>query len=294
MPDDLLADRAGRRVPRGSPAATEVVLRSMPRLMALVAAALLAGGGAAPYPAAASDDGGRAAAGGELRAVQAGRWLRLFNGRNLRGWIPKIRGHEPGENFARTFRVANGVLQVSYAGYDAFGDRFGYLFYKKPFSHYRLRFEYRFVGAQVAGGPAFAFRNSGVMLHSQPPRTMTLDQAFPVSLEVQLLGGEDTGERSTANLCALGIDVVVKGQVNTAPCTPSTSKTYRGDAWVGVEVEVRGGKTIRHFVDGEEVMSYASPQLDPDSPDVQSLLAKRPHRREVVTRGWIALRVLRK
>ena len=34
------------------------------------------------------------------------KWIQLFNGRNLDGWIPKITGYETGENFANTFRVA--------------------------------------------------------------------------------------------------------------------------------------------------------------------------------------------
>ena len=221
--------------------------------------------------------------------ASGGRWIHLFNGRNLNGWRPKISGYRLGDNFANTFRVEDGVLKVSYDGYGAFDDRFGYLFFRKAYSHYRLRVEYRFVGAQVPGGPPWAFRNSGVMIHSQPPRTMSIEQAFPVSLEVQLLGGTDTGERSTANLCTLGTRVVMNGMLNPQRCTGSTSKTYRGDVWVTVEVEVRGGETIRHFVEGEEVMSYREPRLDEDDPDAKRLLARRGARRKRLGRGWIAL-----
>jgi hypothetical protein len=41
-----------------------------------------------------------------------------------------------------------------------FNGEFGHLFYKEPFSYYRLVAEYRFVGSQVSGGPAWAMRNS--------------------------------------------------------------------------------------------------------------------------------------
>ena len=93
-------------------------------------------------------------------------WIQLFNGRDLDNWIVKIRGHEPGANFAGTFRVEDGLMTVSYDGYGDFDDQFGHIFYKDSFSHYHLRVEYRFVGEQVAGGQDWAWRNSGVMLHS--------------------------------------------------------------------------------------------------------------------------------
>ena len=68
---------------------------------------------------------------------------------------------------------------------------------RTPFSYYRLAAEYRFVGEQVPGGPAWAIRNNGLMLHSQHPQTMLKDQDFPISIEVQLLGG--LSERQAAH-----------------------------------------------------------------------------------------------
>src|SRR5262245_57977153 len=115
-------------------------------------------------------------------------WLSLFNGKDLNVWIVKIRRHAVDDNFAETFRVSNGMIQVRYDKYTTFDEQFGHLFYKQPFSHYRLRVEYRFVGEQVPGGPEWAVRNSGAMLHSQDPRTMPIGQDFPISIEFQLLG----------------------------------------------------------------------------------------------------------
>jgi hypothetical protein len=206
-------------------------------------------------------------------AEPADKWIPLFNGRNLEGWIPKIRGHEAGVNFADTFRVEDGLLQVRYDGYgDQFNNRFGHLFFHKPFSHYRLRVEYRFVGEQLPDGPGWAWRNSGMMLHGQTPESMTLDQEFPVSIEVQLLGGAETGERSTANLCTPGTHVVLDGKLHTPHCTNSQSKTYRGDQWVTVEVEVRGNTSIRHLIDGQVVLEYSQPQLDPGDATARRLI----------------------
>src|SRR5688572_12667837 len=101
--------------------------------------------------------------------AEEGEWIQLFNGRNLDGWTPKIKGYKAGENFGNTFRVEDVVLKVSYDAYDKFDGRFGHLFYKDKFSHYRLRVEYRFVGDQSPGGPNWAIRNSGVMVHGESP-----------------------------------------------------------------------------------------------------------------------------
>lgn len=191
-----------------------------------------------------------------------GEWISLFNGKDLSGWKPKIRGAEFGENWGNTFRVEDGLLKVRYDGYDNFGERFGHLFYKNNYSHYILRLEYRFVGDQVEGGPGWARRNSGVMIHGQAPETMSLNQKFPVSIEVQLLGGEGDEKRPTLNLCTPGTNVVMNKKLFKKHCTNSSSKTYSGDQWVTCEIEVRGNKIIRHKIDGEVVLEYTQPQLD--------------------------------
>jgi hypothetical protein len=201
-----------------------------------------------------------------------GKWIPLFNGKNLDGWTPKIRGYELGENFGNTFRVKDGVLCVSYDQYDTFDGRFGHLFYKDTFSHYVLRLEYRFVGDQCPEGPGWAFRNSGVMLHGQSPESMAKNQDFPVSIEVQMLGGNGRDKRSTGNLCTPGTHVVMDGKLITRHCTDSRSQTFHGDQWVTLEVEVHGNRMIRHIVNGEPVLEYEQPQLDETDPDAQKLI----------------------
>src|SRR3954447_19635852 len=124
--------------------------------------------------------------------AQNQKWVQLFNGKNLDGWVPKFSGFDLGVNYNDTFRVENGLLKVSYDKWTDFGNppHFGHLFYKNgKFSHYVVAVEYRFLGEQVKGGPGWALRNNGVMLHCQPPETMGKDQDFPISVEAQLLGG---------------------------------------------------------------------------------------------------------
>jgi hypothetical protein len=188
-------------------------------------------------------------------------WIQLFNGEDLSDWDIKIRGYELGVNYKNTFQVEDGLLKVSYGGYDTFKEEFGHLFYKKPFSHYRLRVEYRFVGQQVTDGPGWAFRNNGVMVHSQSARSMGLDQDFPISLEAQLLGGADEGARSTMNLCTPGSSVVIDGRFREEHCIESRSDTYRGDQWVTAEMVVRGDVVIHHIVEGDTVLTYTRPEM---------------------------------
>ncbi len=188
-------------------------------------------------------------------------WIQLFNGKNLNGWTPKIAGHPVGENFANTFRVKDGYLTVSYDGYDSFANQFGHLFYKDKFSYYIIAVEYRFIGDQAKDGPAWATRNSGIMVHGQPVETMQKDQDFPISIEIQLLGGLGKGPRTTANLCTPGTNVERDGKLFTPHCLNSTSKTYDGNQWVRVEVVVKGGESIDHRVEGVSVLKYERPQV---------------------------------
>jgi hypothetical protein len=199
-------------------------------------------------------------------------WISLFNGKDLTGWTPKVKGYASGENYANTFRVENGILKVSYDGYPKFDGKFGHLFSQRKYGHYRLRLEYRFVGDQCAGGPTWAFRNSGVMIHSQSPESMRKDQDFPVSIEVQFLGGDGQKTRPTGNVCTPGTHVVMHEKLITQHCTDSRSKTYHGDDWVAAEVEVHGNGTIKHMINGEIVLSYEKPQLDESDADARTLI----------------------
>ncbi len=204
--------------------------------------------------------------------MPTGEWISLFNGKDLNGWTPKIRYHKLGENHANTFRVEDGLLKVRYDGYDEFNETFGHLFYKTPFSNYKLRVEYRFVGDQCKGGPGWATRNSGVMLHGQDPTTMAVDQDFPVSIEAQMLGGNGKDDRTTANLCTPGTNVVMKDKLITRHCISSKSKTYHDEQWVTLLLEVHGDGTIKHIHDGEVVLEYEQSQLDPKDPKTKSLI----------------------
>ncbi len=188
-------------------------------------------------------------------------WTPIFNDKDLNDWQIKISGHPLGENYNNTFRVVDGKMQVNYDYYESFGTSYGHIFYKNPYSTYKLRFQYRFFGEQANDGAEWATKNSGVMLHCQNPESMELNQYFPVSIEVQLLGGMDKGERPTANVCTPGTHIVMENETVTTHCIESTSKTFRGDQWVNVEILVKGNELISHKINGEKVLTYSKPTI---------------------------------
>jgi hypothetical protein len=188
-------------------------------------------------------------------------WIQLFNGKDLADWDIKIKGYDLNDNYKNIFSIEDGIMKVRYEGIDTFNNEFGHIFYKKPFSEYKLRIEYRFTGDQVPGGPSWAFRNSGVMLHSQSAASMLKDQDFPVSIEAQFLGGDGVAERTTSNVCTPGTHIVMDGKLITQHCNNSKSKTYHGDVWVTAEFVVLGDSVIHHILEGDTVLTYYKPQV---------------------------------
>jgi len=194
-------------------------------------------------------------------------WIQLFNGKDLNDWVIKIKGSPLGENYKNTFRVEEGIIKVSYSEYEKFNGEFGHIYYKTPFSSYKLRVEYRFTGVQCPGGPGWAFRNSGIMFHCQTPESILLNQDFPVCIETQFLGGPGVGERPTMNVCSPGTHIVMNDTLNKQHCNTSSSKTFHGDVWVTAELVVYGDSIIHHIVNGDTVLTYSKPQIGGDLPE---------------------------
>jgi hypothetical protein len=234
---------------------------------------------------AACASGGRPATDPDARE-----WTQLFNGRDLTGWKIKFKGQDLGVNLHDTFRVADGLLQVRYDKWTGFNGEFGHIFHDRAFSHYIVAVEYRFVGEQVTGaGPrlAWALRNNGIMAASQSAESMGKDQDFPISLEVQLLGGLGRGPRTTGNLCTPGTNVHFGDTLITRHCINSTSKTYDGDQWVRVEAMILGDSLVKHIVNGDTVMTYRKPVMGGGA--VSGTKAGVYREGTPITRGYISL-----
>jgi hypothetical protein len=206
-------------------------------------------------------------------AADEGDWRSLFNGRDLAGWTMKINKHPLGDNYANTFRVEDGMIKVSYDGYGKFDEQFGHLYSNQAYSNYILRLEYKITGAAIADSPPWAKLNSGVMIHSQSPLTLGLDQAWPASMEFQFLAVGATAGRQTGNVCTPGTNLAMKGKVLTDHIIDSSSRLFPVDEWVAVEVEVHGNEEVIHRVNGVEVLRYQHPQLDPTEASAKALMA---------------------
>ncbi|HEY8994871.1 MAG TPA: DUF1080 domain-containing protein [Lacunisphaera sp.] len=201
-------------------------------------------------------------------------WISLFNGKDLDGWVVKVAKHPMGDNFADTFRVEHGVIKVSYDKYGKFDQQFAHLYSALPYSHYILRLEYRFTGTPMLDAPEWAGRNSGVMIHSQSPLTMTVPQLWPVSMEVQFLCVDSKAGRQTGNACTPGTNLEINGKLTTDHIIEASHSSLSPmDEWIAVEVEVHGNDEVIHRINGVEVLRYQHPQLDPRDPDAQRLLA---------------------
>jgi hypothetical protein len=182
---------------------------------------------------------------------------------DISNWIVKIHHHDVGVNYGNTFRVEDQMIKVRYDQYDGdFNEQFGHLYYQQPYSHYRLKLQYRFTGVLHPGAPSYTLRNSGVMFHSQDPRTMPKEQNWPISVEMQFLGGlSDGNPRPTGNMCSPGTEVVYEGEIFPGHCINSTSDTYDGDQWVSAELIVLGDSLVYHLINGDTVLQYSKPQI---------------------------------
>lgn len=204
----------------------------------------------------------------ESKTIEVEDWISLFNGKDLTGWDIKIAGLDINDNYKETFVVEDSMLRIKYDNYENFENKFGHLYYKTPYSYYKLSFDYRFTDEQIPGGSNWNVRNSGIMLHSQSAESNAYNQNFPVSVELQLLGGlSDNKERPTANVCTPGTAVVMGDTINYKHCIKSNSKTYFGDQWVHAEALVMGGESMTFIVENDTVLSFKLPQIGATIPN---------------------------
>lgn len=199
--------------------------------------------------------------GDEKKETNSEEWSSLFNGKDLTGWDIKIKDHPIGENYKNTFRVEDSMIRVVYSDYDKFNNQFGHLYTQTPYSYYKLKLQYRFVGDHVPDAPIWSDRNSGVMLHSQSAKSVNLNQDFPVSLEFQFLCGNGKDTVPTGSVCTPGTFITYGGKVYTGHIMQSNSKTYLKNEWITAEADVYGDSLIRHIINGDTVLTYTKPAI---------------------------------
>ena len=68
-------------------------------------------------------------------------WIALFNGTDLSDWTIKFANQDLNVNHLNTFRVQDSMIRIGYAQYDTFEDAYAHMYYKRPFSYFKLRFD---------------------------------------------------------------------------------------------------------------------------------------------------------
>lgn len=202
----------------------------------------------------------------KINNADAAVWENLLDKEHIKKWNIKIRGEQYDFNYLNTFVVSESMIEVSYDNYKTFDQKFGHIFYSDSLSYYKLQFEYFIHGEHVKDAPAYTVYNSGVMLHAQPPTSMTFNQGFPMSLEMQLLGNSgEVNNNFTGNLCTPGTQVSINNTLRTDHCINSSSPKYETGRWIKASVDVYGDSLINQKIEGDIVLSYTQPILKYES-----------------------------
>jgi hypothetical protein len=216
------------------------------------------------------------------------KWQRIFDGKTLTGWTPKITGRALGEDPLGMFTVHEGAIRVSHKNYTKFEGEFGHLFWKAPLGAYRIRFEYRLFGEPLPGIKVWQNSNSGLMFHAQAPATMRRDQDFPVSLEMQLLGIPRPTAEPSGNLCTPGTTVIFEGKRDPRHCILSSSPLLPVGRWTRAGLEVLPNGEITQSIEGKPVLRFSAAELDPEDKDARPLIAAAGGKL-ALRQGYIAL-----
>ncbi|AYB35579.1 DUF1080 domain-containing protein [Chryseolinea soli] len=218
----------------------------------------------------------------------ADEWRNLFNGSDISNWIVKINHHPVGDNYGETFRVEEGMIKVRYDHYKKFDGQFGHLYYKSPFSKFHLSLEYQFIGQVRDDAPANTALNSGVMFHAQDPRTMNVDQGWPICVEMQFLAELEDGQpRPTGNMCSPGTEILFNGKRYESHCLDSSSPSYKPGTWVKADLIVLGDSLITHLINGDTVLQYSKPTIGGGSVEEYNTSEWQPGK--ALKSGFIAL-----
>lgn len=111
----------------------------------------------------------------------------LFNGKDFTGWY-LVSGQKRLENDTnRLFTIHDGMVHMYQFAEDKSDQKFGYMITEKEYSHYHLRFEYKW-GKKKFDGKVGTKRDAGVLFHCIGP-----DGVWPKSIECQVQEG-DTGD----------------------------------------------------------------------------------------------------
>lgn len=200
-------------------------------------------------------------------ASAASEWRSLFNGEDMTGWTTTLEHLAPGEDPDHLVQVHDGMIHM-YRDTPA-GSKvpFGVITHDDTFSHFHLRFEYRWVGKQFEPR-AKMLRDAGLLYHVKDA-----SKIWPAGLECQVQEG-DTGDIVFINTGGLTWmrphdDPAPDGQGEAGmlpenggvprwfpPSWPYIGRFEEADSpsgWNQVEVIVHGSESAVHIVNGRTI-----------------------------------------
>lgn len=158
--------------------------------------------------------------------------IRLFNGKNLKGWTPYLWDPQAKQQDTRTpmsavWSVEKGVLKCT-------GKPTGYIRTEKEYENYKLSLEWRWPEGTTRG-------NSGVLVHTSTPNALG---QWPKSIEVQLALG------NAGDFWVIGTQLQVpdleKRRKDRRHINLTDDSEKPVGQWNKMEIEARGDELIVH------------------------------------------------
>lgn len=191
-------------------------------------------------------------------------WIKLFNGTDLTGLEVLVEGGKAGEDPKGYVTIHDGMIHMYQNTPDTEAVKFGVVMTKKEYSHYRLRFEYKWGTKKFAPRKEDKFKRDGGLLY----HVWDASKIWPGSVECQVQEG-DTGDLIFLQAGGLvGIDpkeprfyqpIPEGGKAESILTTGFHYVAKRGvadttDGWNTVEIVVRGGREAVHIVNGKALI----------------------------------------
>jgi hypothetical protein len=221
-------------------------------------------------------------------AAQRG-WIALFDGKSLDGWYIYLQKHQKNEDPARVFQAEDGAIHVYKDQPAGSAVPAGYLATETPYSHFRVRLEYKW-GTKKFAPRTDQRRDAGLLYH-----VVGADAVWPRCIECQIQEN-DVGDcftvrgvrvAATVEMATIetpgGPKLLPRYKPPAAGGAPKVvgdrgiarivkSSTHEHDGWNTVEVEVRGSQGALHIVNGHTVFEASElRQLGPDNENWQPL-----------------------
>jgi hypothetical protein len=216
-------------------------------------------------------------------------WQPLLKGNNLDGWYTYLQQQGKNSDRQRVFQVEDGVLHIYKDVPNGTTMPFGYLCTEQEYSHYRLRFQYRW-GKNRFAPRTGALRDSGVLYHCVGPDGAFLG-VWPRCVEYQVQEG-DTGDiYAVGARISATVDGSGKFQEPSSGGKTTTLGSVQGIARIihREKLEVEGWNTCEIIVEGDKATHILNGKINNHCYDIRQPDPNNPQQLVPLTKGRILL-----